>query len=836
MNPRIRSLLHSLLLFCLLVGAAPAAPLRLLEERDAWGWAKREWETTPTFRVFWIKSKNGTVETPVLRIRATLPAWDTTLGRSFVLAEEPAVVRLRGRMRVEKVVAGVEPFMSARAQVTFHDAEGERIGGWPAGELVSGTRDWFTFEQTHRPPAGTRGVGLTLGLVNSSGLVEFADLELEVLDQAGNSIAASAPPEEERTDTRAWWVFHSAPAAPDDDGVHIGHLFTREAAGARGRVLSRDGDLVFADGSPVRFWGTNVAPPATWPEPEAGARMAEALARSGVNLVRLHHMDRGWHADNIFEADVPHTQSFDAAKLDRLHRFTAELRKRGIYIAMDLMVTRRFRPDDGVEAYGDLEFGGKMAAHFDERILQLQEDYARRLLSTRNPYTGLAYAEDPAIAFVSIINESSLYLNGAISSYQKLPPVYRQRLLDAFARRQNARGLELPAGDVLALFNRREPDFWNFLRETQDAGYDRLTRFLREDLKVQGLIGGSNFIEFADDLHSNARLDFIDVHVYWDHPVGGWSELNSVSNRSVIPALAGANPFRQIALQNAKALPLAISEWQACWPNEHLAEFPPLMAAIGGLQGWDAPMWFTFEGHEPAPLISGVFSADNKPHLRVSGAFASIAFRRGDFSPLPARVSSYANTLPWESVNSLASEADVLTERLLWSSGPASTKPAKEGRAGSVVVADRATALLSSPRTAAVVGRALPRPAAAGALTVASRTPFSVIGVTSLTDAPIERANRLLLLAVARMENTGQVFRGYRKGLRSGGVAPILAEPVRATLLIERANEKSLQLVPLDVHGRPAGAARPLSRDAQGRVRVELDGEQWLWAELVAVP
>lgn len=43
----------------------------------------------------------------------------------------------------------------------------------------------------------------------------------------------------------------------------------------------------------------------------------------------------------------------------------------------------------------------------NERLIELQKDYARKLLLHVNPYTGLALADDPAVITVQINNEES---------------------------------------------------------------------------------------------------------------------------------------------------------------------------------------------------------------------------------------------------------------------------------------------------------------------------------------------------------------------------------------------------------------------------------------------
>ncbi len=50
----------------------------------------------------------------------------------------------------------------------------------------------------------------------------------------------------------------------------------------------------------------------------------------------------------------------------------------------------------------------------------------------RNPYTGLSYAEDPAVAFVEIVNESSVLFYKSMNPL-KQSPTLRRRTAERFS-------------------------------------------------------------------------------------------------------------------------------------------------------------------------------------------------------------------------------------------------------------------------------------------------------------------------------------------------------------------------------------------------------------------
>src|SRR2546423_15397728 len=72
-----------------------------------------------------------------------------------------------------------------------------------------------------------------------------------------------------------------------------------------------------------------------------------------------------------------------------------------------------------MEDFGQFQPKGKRparvkAAHsalfFSPELQALHAQQMVNLLKHRNPYTGMTYAEDPAVAFVEIVNEQSILL------------------------------------------------------------------------------------------------------------------------------------------------------------------------------------------------------------------------------------------------------------------------------------------------------------------------------------------------------------------------------------------------------------------------------------------
>lgn len=179
-------------------------------------------------------------------------------------------------------------------------------------------------------------------------------------------------------------------------------------AGKHGHITVKGRHLAFADGTPVKFWGADLSGEANFPPKEVAPLIAERLVKFGFNLARLHGLDARW-GRTLFDRRYPDTQHFDPEQLDKLDFLIAQLKKRGIYVNINLHVGRRFTEADGVPQAQWLAYA-KFCTIFDGRMIELQKKFAHDLLTHRNPYTGLTYAEDPAVVFVELTNENSLSL------------------------------------------------------------------------------------------------------------------------------------------------------------------------------------------------------------------------------------------------------------------------------------------------------------------------------------------------------------------------------------------------------------------------------------------
>lgn len=121
-------------------------------------------------------------------------------------------------------------------------------------------------------------------------------------------------------------------------------------AGKRGFVKATGEQLVFADNTPARFWGTNLSAYAIFKTPDDEIRQqAKRLSALGFNLVRIHHHDSPWVSPNIF-GDVNtlrDTQQLSAESLRKIDWWIKCLKEEGVYVWLDLHVQRPWPPPTG---------------------------------------------------------------------------------------------------------------------------------------------------------------------------------------------------------------------------------------------------------------------------------------------------------------------------------------------------------------------------------------------------------------------------------------------------------------------------------------------------------
>lgn len=176
------------------------------------------------------------------------------------------------------------------------------------------------------------------------------------------------------------------------------------------RVILHPSGHFYSAGKRIRFWGGNLVAAGAFPEKVQAPFIAARMRKLGINVQRFHHLDNpGWSGNEgtLFKDNT--TRELNPITLDKLDYLIAHMKQQGVFVNMNLNVSRTFSVNDGIPEADSLVDFAKAVTLFDPYLIQLQKEYAAQLLTHKNPYTGLSLAEDPVLAMLEIVNENSLY-------------------------------------------------------------------------------------------------------------------------------------------------------------------------------------------------------------------------------------------------------------------------------------------------------------------------------------------------------------------------------------------------------------------------------------------
>jgi len=353
-------------------------------------------------------------------------------------------------------------------------------------------------------------------------------------------------------------------------------------AGKHGFLQVSGEDFVFTDGKPARFWGIALSAGACFPDKKDAPAIASRLAALGFNMVRLHHMDAPWAGRGLIDYSRDDSRHFDRQNWERLDYFINELKKVGIYIFLDLLVTRQFRDGDGVSDAAKLPHMGKGASFIDPRLIELQKEYARNLWTHLNPYTGLRYCDDPVFALSLICNENDLtshffLLPEHTPGHPELSRAYTKRLSD-YARAQG-----VSPEKTMRVWE--SPEARRATTAMMVSFFNDMRRFLRE-LGVRIPITGTNWAIHLHDLPALASMDFMDQHIYAE---GERDEAEFARAPYTRVSTMQWLPFARLA-----GKPFVVSEWNKGYPMRYRGEYPLAFAAVAAAQSWNVAIMYAY--------------------------------------------------------------------------------------------------------------------------------------------------------------------------------------------------------------------------------------------------
>ena len=591
--------------------------------------------------------------------------------------------------------------------------------------------------------------------------------------------------------------------------IDLSFIFRAEKpAGRHGFLKVAKDHFAFEDGAPGRFWGVNFNGGVCFPDFDFSEKVAKRLAKTGCNLVRFHQLDSEWNTPNIFAFNkgerIGNTLNLHPESMKRLDYLIHCLKQEGIYCYLDMLTYRNFKSGDGVENPFGLEDAADPYLYYNRKLIELQKKFIYDIWTHINPYTGLAYKDDPAFVLTEIVNERDFFSRGKL----KVEP-YVNEFRTLFDKWCKTKGIAYDAFgcDV----NENTPPLVEFKVMVQENYYKEMYGYMRE-IGVKIPIAGTNWLINGAVTKSNLVNDFMDSHPYFYD--WRWSE---TTKHCMNMALTHTDDtvMRNVAGMRILDRPHFISEWDMPWPNAYRAESPLLYAAIGALQGWAGWAIHTYSygsrlesmdilGKESSsssiggvPYREGIFSTWNDPAKYGLFYHAALITRRGDIAEAKESVAVKIQDLtPSSTLVGLAAEYCKVGVQF---EGQENTAPKVVDASTSIVDATsyevRSTTgelyrswsknygLIDSPRTKCAYGFLQQNGLITlKGMTVKAETDFAVIAVSSLTDTEIHASDNLLLTAVGRALNTDAKFDGDQ--MLDYGKPPILIEVIEAEIAI----------------------------------------------------
>ena len=403
-------------------------------------------------------------------------------------------------------------------------------------------------------------------------------------------------------------------------------------------------------GVPQRFYGVNFCFSAHDLTHEQSEQLAERLWRLGYNTVRYHHYE-----GNLQNRWSGSSTLLNPEKLERLDYLHYQLRQRGIYVTTDMFVSRTVFAKDVFDGeQGNLDMNEiKMLLPVNERMFENWKEFCRAFLGHVNPYTGLSYAQDPAVAWISLINEGNYgnYFGGLKERTKKeWLRAWNDWTLKKYGSAEKRNAVWKTAQDYAITFlpdgrgtvaERR--DFERFQYDIETDMLRRMRDFLYKELGSKALLTDMNsWTNRTWSTMARKEFDYVDDHFYIDHPQfieKSWQLPSRCDNTS--PVLKGTPGGGHVAFTRLFDKPFTITEYNFSGPGRFRGVGGIMTGCLAALQDWGGVWRFAYShGNWNMFHVSGAgyFDLASDPLNQCAERAILCLYLRGDMAPAPQKV------------------------------------------------------------------------------------------------------------------------------------------------------------------------------------------------------
>ena len=579
--------------------------------------------------------------------------------------------------------------------------------------------------------------------------------------------------------------------------------------------VSREGHFVFekdAKKTPRRFIGGNLCFSANFLSKEEADRAVQDFVARGWNAIRLHHLDvvitkEEWH-------DIWNRRTWShisPQRLDQLDYLVAACKKAGIYITFDLYAMGSYGSCEGFDK--PLHCGTiKALVPIHKPAEDLWFKRSMELFDHVNPYTGVAWKDEPAVVFVTLLNEDSI-----ASVWSGAEDIYVKKY------NEWAKGKGYPQYEKKDIGKKKE--FAEFLYEVKANANRRMTKRLK-DAGVKTLVSGGNWWENMAQTYEREALEVVDNHQYADIYHGNSG--NVVMHFNNQANLQNGSPAYSLPIMMASTRvfgkPFTVSEWNFCNPNEWRAEGGLMMGAYASLQDWDGIYRFAWshdKGNMFKPSPSKGFDIVTDPLSQLTERQAVLLFGRRDASPakgavaygvgaaeafggglgdmwsrglFPLPFTELAHTCRIGSFVAEGGKTPAIAVDKVYTAANKKEIPAFN-RAGvsdtreESIDYNKGSLRVSTLRTAGVCSLKK-ADLTAGPLSVSGVTAFCSVSASSMDGSPLASSKRVIVFHLTDVLNSGAVFKSTRRtDMTNWGELPYLAAAGEAKIALRNANK-----------------------------------------------
>jgi hypothetical protein len=374
--------------------------------------------------------------------------------------------------------------------------------------------------------------------------------------------------------------------------------------------------------------------------------------------------------------------------------------------------------------------------------------------------------------------------------------------------------------------------------EKENAFYSGMYNFLKNEVKANQLVAANSDHNHWKSgyalLSSTSKLDFVDGHVYWQHPNYFIDEKTGKQTFSIENTPMVNDPtfstVAQLSRSAVRGKPYTVSETNHPYPNEYAAEGFMILGAYALFQDWDGIYFYTFEHDDPTLWKTkrpNYFDILHDPVKMANIAAGALMFHRGDINSAKTNVlRNYSEMDLIKGIRKnlgskpfftpdfpLATPLKYKTRIASFSGGENSFIQIENAK---LIVAEtgeliwdtsneKGLVAINTDKTQAIIGFSEKlNSTKTENLAVQIDNPFASVTLTSMDGKSISNSEKLLLTTTSSSVLSGAEWNKERNSLTEWGEQPFVITPVTGKIrLVGVEHSGSYKITPLDGAGEP---------------------------------